>query len=65
MLQLPSKLVTDVGQPLEVFASALDAVFGVAPALLVLGDTRCFFDKNTQILRFRLNQPRHHALLNN
>ncbi len=61
--QLTRELITDVGQAFHVFARALDAVFGVAAALLVFGDTGGLFDEDAQLFGFGLDQARHHALL--
>ena len=34
-------------------------------ALFILGNTRCFFDENSQFFGLGLNQPGNHALLDN
>ncbi len=62
VLQLTIQLFADVGQTLQVLSGTLDAVFSIAAALLVFGDTCCLFNEDTQLFRLGLDQTRHHAL---
>lgn len=55
-LQLALQLFAQVGQASEVFVGTADAVFGLAAALLVLGDAGRFFDKVTQVFGLGFDQ---------
>ena len=61
--ELTLQLFAQVGQAGEVFVGAADAVFGLAPALLVLGDARRFFDEVTQVFGLGFDQLGDHPLL--
>ena len=63
VLQLPSQLVAQVGQALQVFQGAPHAALGLLAALLVLGDAGGFLDKHPQVFRLGLDQAGDHALL--
>ena len=61
--ELTLELFAQVGQAGEVFVGAADAVFSLAPALLVLGDARRFFDEVAQVFGLGLDQLGDHPLL--
>ena len=61
--ELAVQLIANIGETLEVFLGATHAVFGIAAALLVLGDARRFLDKYPQLFRLGLDQLGDHALL--
>ncbi|MNI13042.1 hypothetical protein D3C73_662520 [compost metagenome] len=61
--ELTLKLFAQVGQALKVLVGAADAVFGLAPTLLVLGDARRFFDEVAQVFGLGLDQLGDHPLL--
>src|SRR5690606_42113873 len=63
MLQLAAQLIAQVGQAFQVLLGAAHAVFGLAAALLVFGDTGGFFDKYAQLVLLGFDQFRDHALL--
>ena len=60
--QLAAQLVAQVSQAGEVLVGTANAVFGLATALLVLGDAGCFFDKIAQVFGLGLDQLGDHAL---
>ncbi|MNZ56899.1 hypothetical protein D3C78_748590 [compost metagenome] len=62
-LELTRQLFTQVGQTLQVLMGTPNAVFGLAPALLVLGDARRFFDEVAQVFGLGLDQLGDHPLL--
>ena len=63
MANLFVDFVNKVCEPLEVLARVADAVFGLAPALLVLGDAGRLFDVHAHFLGLGLDDARDHALL--
>ena len=65
MRQIALQLVAQVGQTLQIFRGAAHTTLGFAPTLLVLGNAGRLFNENAQLLRLRLDQTRHHALLDN
>ncbi len=62
-LQLTLQLFAQVGKTGEILLGAADAILGLAPPLLVLGDAGGFLDVVPQILRTRLDQLGDHSLL--
>ncbi len=62
-LQLALQLFAQVGQAGEVLVGAADTVFGLAAALLVLGDAGRFFNEITQVFGLGFDQLGDHALL--
>ena len=65
VLDLLLNLVEHIQQAIEILFRVLDAVRGLATALLVLGDTRGLLDEDTHLLGLGLDQARNHALLDN
>ncbi|MNM65538.1 hypothetical protein D3C81_769890 [compost metagenome] len=61
--ELALQLFAQVGQALKVFMGAADAILGLAPTLLVLGDPGRFFDEVAQVFRLGLDQLGDHPLL--
>ena len=61
--QLTLQFLAQIGQAREVFLGATNTVFGFAAAILVAGNTGCFFDEQAQFFRLGFDQPRNHALL--
>lgn len=61
--ELAFELFAQVGQALQVFVGAADAVFSLAPALLVLGDARRFLNEVTQVFGLGFDQLGDHPLL--
>ena len=61
-LELLVQLLTDIVEPVQVLLGATHAIFGLATALLVLGDTGGLFQGGAQLFGARLDQPRDHAL---
>ncbi len=60
--ELARQFFAQIGQALEVFMGAADAVFSLAPTLLVLGDACSFFNKVAQVFRLGLDQLGDHPL---
>jgi hypothetical protein len=50
-IELAFQLFAQVAQARQIFLGAADAVFGLAAALLVAGNTGSLFDKSAQIFR--------------
>ena len=65
MRQIALELISQIGQTLQVLRGAAHTAFSLAPPLLVLGNAGSLFDENPQFLGLGLDQPRHHALLDN
>ncbi len=63
MRELAFQLLAQIGQARQVLVGAANAVFGLAAAILVAGDTGGFFDKQPQVFRFGFDQAGNHALL--
>ena len=63
LLQLLLHLLAQVVEPLEVLARVADAVLGLAPALLVLGDAGRLLDEDAQLVGLGLYELADHALL--
>ncbi|MND57631.1 hypothetical protein D3C80_487640 [compost metagenome] len=62
-LKLALQLLAQVSQAFQVFMGTADAVLGLAPTLLVLGDPGRFFDEVAQVFRLGLDQLGDHPLL--
>lgn len=56
MPETTPQLFPQVGQSFQVFMGSADAVFCLAAAFLVFGDTGGFFDKDSEFFRLGLNQ---------
>jgi hypothetical protein len=63
MLQLFSKLLADILDTQQVFPGVLQTQFGLAPALAVFRHARRFLEEVADVLGFRLDDARDHALL--
>ena len=63
LLELRLELAPDVVDAREVLARVGEAVLGLAPPLLVLGDARRLLEEDAQLLGLRLDHARDHALL--
>ena len=56
--QPPCKLLAQIVQSIQILERVAHPVFGLTPALLVLGDSRRFLEDVAQIVRIRLDDPR-------
>ncbi len=63
VLQLLLDLFQQVHQAVEVLARVADAVGGLAPPFLVLGDAGGLLEEHPHLFRLRLDEPGDHALL--
>src|SRR5262245_25404533 len=63
MDELLLDFLAQILQALEVLARVVNALLGLPPALLVLGDARCFLEKRAQFFRLGFDEPGAHALL--
>ncbi|WP_156030295.1 hypothetical protein, partial [Thiomonas sp. FB-Cd] len=64
LVELTFQLTQDVIDPEQVFTRAEEAVFGFAPAFLVFGYARCFFQHHPQLLGARFDDACDRALPN-
>jgi len=65
MLDLLLNFLEHIEQTVEVLLGAFDSVGGLAAAFLILRNARSLLDEDSHVLRFRLDQARNHALLDN
>ena len=65
MRQIALELVSQIGETLQVFRGAAHTALSFAPTFLVFGNAGGLFDENPEFLGLRLDQPRHHSLLDN
>ena len=65
MRQIALELVSQIGETLQVFRGAAHTALCFAPTFLVFGNAGGLFDENPEFLGLRLDQPRHHSLLDN
>src|SRR5258706_15993088 len=63
LLELRPELEANVADARQVLARVRQAVLGLAPALLVLGDARGLLEEDAQLLGLGLDDARDHALL--
>ena len=63
MHQLLFQFLQNIADAQQIVARVADTQFGLAAAVAILGNTRRFFQKNTQFLRLGLDDARDHALL--
>ena len=63
MLELIAKFLTDVVDTQQVFAGVLQPQLGFTAALAILRYAGGLFEETAQVFRFRLDNARNHALL--